>query len=57
MTKTKGVFSSETALIKLLYLVQERSSEKWSRPIANWSLTLQQLSILFGERVKSRLKV
>lgn len=57
VTKTKGVFSSETALVKLLYLVQERISEKWSRPMADWSLTLQQLSILFGERVKSRLKV
>ena len=57
VTKTKGVFSSETALIKLLYLAQERSSEKWSMPLANWSLTLQQLSILFGEQVKSRLKV
>jgi putative transposase len=57
VTKTKGVFSSETALIKLLYLVQERIAGKWSMPLANWSLTLQQLSILFGERVKDRLKV
>jgi transposase-like protein len=57
VTKTKGVFSNEMALIKLLYLVQDRISEKWSMPLANWSLTLQQLSILFGERVKARLKV
>ena len=56
LTKTKSVFPSETALIKLLYLASERISEKWTMPLANWALTLQQLSILFGERIKRHLQ-
>jgi transposase-like protein len=57
VTKTKTVFPNEMALIKLLYLAQERISDKWTVPLTGWGLTLQQLCILFGERVKSRLKV
>ena len=61
LTKTKSVFASEMALVKLLYLVSARISEKWTMPLANmplanWALTLQQLSILFGERIKRHLK-
>lgn len=49
VTKTNGVFPSETALVKLLYLASECISEKWTMPLANWALILQQLSILFEE--------
>lgn len=34
VTKTKSVFPSEMALVKLLYLASERISEKWTMPIA-----------------------
>lgn len=57
VTKTKVVFPNEVALIKLLYLAQERICDKWTVQLTGWGLTLQQLCILFGERVKSRLKV
>lgn len=57
VTKSKGAFSSETALIKLLYLTTQRIIEKWKMPLANWSLTVQQLAILYGERVKPFLRV
>lgn len=57
VTKSKGAFSSETALLKLLYLTTQRILEKWKMPLANWSLTVQQLAILFGDRVKPHLKV
>ena len=51
VTKTKGAFSSDQALLKLLYLVQERICEKWTMPLHNWGLTLSQLYILFEERI------
>lgn len=35
VTKTKGAFSSDDALLKLLYLVQEDITSKWKRPIRN----------------------
>lgn len=57
VTKSKGAFSSETALLKLLYLTTQRIIESWKMPLANWSLTVQQLAILYGDRVKPYLKV
>lgn len=57
VTKSKGAFPSETALLKVLYLTTQRIMEKWTVPLANWALTIQQLSILFGERVRPHLKV
>jgi putative transposase len=51
-TKTKGAFTSEQALIKLLYLVQERITKKWEKPIFNWNSVLAQLSIIFDERLR-----
>jgi putative transposase len=52
VTKTKGAFQSEDALMKLLFLVQENITSKWNKPVHNWNQTLAQLSIIFGERLK-----
>lgn len=56
VTKSKGAFPSESALVKILYLTTQRIIETWTMPLANWSLTVQQLAILFGDRVKPYLK-
>jgi putative transposase len=55
VTKTKGAFTSDNALLKLVYLVVLNISEKWTMPLHNWSLTLSQLYIIFGERLKLHL--
>lgn len=52
VTKTKGAFTSDDALMKLLFLVQEDITAKWQRPVHNWNSTLAQLSIIFGDRLK-----
>jgi transposase-like protein len=52
VTKTKGAFSSENALLKLVYLASLRAMEKWSTPVWNWNITLQKLAIIFGDRIK-----
>ena len=52
VTKSKGAFTSEDALMKLLFLAQENICSKWNRPVHNWNQTLAQLSIIFGERLK-----
>ena len=52
VTKTKGAFTSDNALLKLVYLVVQRVSEKWTMPLRNWSLTLSQLYIMFEDRLK-----
>lgn len=51
ITKTKGAFSSEQALIKLMYLVIKNISKKWTIPIHNWGLAFSQLFIKFGDRI------
>jgi len=57
ITKTKGSFSSELALEKLIFLAIENISKKWNMPFPNWSLTISQLSIRFGNRIKLDLKI
>ena len=51
VTKTKGAFTSDTALLKLVYLVAKNIEKKWTMPIPNWGLTVQQLAVKFGERL------
>lgn len=53
VTKTKGAFTSDMALLKLMYLATRNIEKKWTMPLPNWSITVSQLSIIFGEqRVK-----
>ena len=52
VTKNKGVFPSDTALEKLVYLAYRNIREKWTMPLANWALISQQMAIKFGDRFK-----
>lgn len=52
VTKTKGAFPNDMALLKLIYLATENISKKWTQPLQNWGLTAQQLKIKFGDRMK-----
>jgi len=55
ITKSKGAFPSDQALLKLVYLVYKDIAKKWTKPIPNWGLTAQQLAIHFSERMKLNL--
>lgn len=55
VTKTKGAFTSEQALMKLIYLTTQRIMKKWSSPLQNWSITIQQLAIHFEGRIDLEL--
>ena len=52
VTKNKGVFPSDTALEKLVYLAYRNIRKKWTMPLANWATISQQLAIKFGNRFK-----
>lgn len=52
VTKTKGSFTSDNALMKLLYLVQKDITSKWEKPMHNWNQVLSQLSILYDDRLR-----
>jgi transposase-like protein len=51
VTKNKGVFPGDDALLKLVYLAYKNISKKWTQPLQNWSLTVSQLSIHFEGRL------
>ena len=51
VTKTKGAFPSDMALLKLLYLAQRNIKKKWTMPLANWAVTAQRLAIRFPGRM------
>ena len=55
VTKNKGVFTSDMALLKLIYLATERIQQKWSMPLANWAICASQLKIIFADRMKTDL--
>ena len=51
-TKTKGAFTSENALFKLVFCAIKQITAKWNMPISNWSLAISQLDIYFPDRLK-----
>lgn len=51
VTKTKGAFVSDQALLKVLYLAYKNISKKWRITSQNWGLTLQQLYLIFPDRM------
>ncbi|SKB98874.1 Transposase, Mutator family [Parapedobacter luteus] len=48
VTKTKGAFTSDMALLKLVYLAHRNIKKKWTMPLANWA---QKLAIWFPGRM------
>lgn len=50
VTKTKGAFNSEKAIIKLIYLAVQNAHTRWNGQIFNWSSIRQDLSITFNDR-------
>jgi putative transposase len=56
VTKTKASFTNDMALLKLIYLATRNISKKWTQPLQNWSLTVSQLSIIFGDRLKLKIQ-
>lgn len=49
--KTKGGFPNADATRKLLFLANQNILKKWTNPIFNWALILNQLAIRFQKRL------
>lgn len=52
VTKGKGLFPTDDALLKMLYLVTVDVTRRWTMRVPHWGQILAQLSIYFPERVK-----
>lgn len=55
VTKTKSVFPSDTSLEKMLYLASENVVRKWTQRYRNWDQVLNQLIVLYEERITKYL--
>lgn len=54
-TKSKGAFTSENALVILIYCACQQIMKKWNQPMHNWALIVSQLDIYFQGRLKIEL--
>ena len=50
-TKTKSVFPSDSSLEKMLYLASLNAAKKRIQRYRNWNQILNQLTVLYGERL------
>ena len=51
LTKNRGSFPSDDALMKLFYLALRNISKKWTMPIRDWKAALTRFTIQFEERI------
>lgn len=51
LTKNRGSFPSDDALMKLFYLALRNISQKWTLPIRDWKAALNRFTIQFEERI------
>lgn len=53
ITKSKGAFASDNALLKLAYLAIQNMDKVWNVKIKNWREMLAELIITFEGRISS----
>jgi putative transposase len=51
ITKNRGSFPSDEALLKLFYLALNNISKKWKMPIRDWKAALNRFTIQFEDRM------
>lgn len=52
VTKNRNAFPDDDSVYKIMYLAINNISKKWTMPVRNWGVIINQLSIMFGDRVK-----
>lgn len=56
VTKTKGGFTNDDALIKLVFLAYRDIAKKWEKSISNWAEIISQISIHFADRLDGKIR-
>ena len=52
VTRNRSAFPDDDSVYKIMYLAIGKASQKWTQPIRNWGLAINQFSIVFGDRAK-----
>jgi transposase-like protein len=50
--KGRSAFPQDESILKVLYMGLQHVATKWTQPVPEWKAALNQLVILFGERVQ-----
>ncbi|MCF6206848.1 MAG: IS256 family transposase [Sulfurovum sp.] len=56
ITKSKGGFSNDESLFKLVFLIYQDIAKKWEKSISNWGEIISQFSIHFSERLEGKIR-
>jgi putative transposase len=51
VTNGKAAFPNDSSVMKALFLRTCDLLKKWVKPVANWARVLNQLSVIFGNRI------
>ena len=51
VTKSKGAFTSETAMLKLVFMATMNFQRRWQTSLYNWPNILNQLTIYYEDRI------
>ena len=51
VTKSRGSFPNDEAVMKLFYLALQNISKKWTMPLRDWKPALNRFTIQFEERM------
>ena len=51
ITRNKSSFPDDDSIYKVMYLAIRNASKRWTMPIRNWALAVNQFAILFDKRV------
>ena len=51
-TKNKQSFPADEAVVKSVFLALREATKKWTMPIKQWGIVLNQFLIIFGDRLK-----
>lgn len=51
VTKTKGIYTNEKAILKQVYLATQNIEAKWNGKVYKWSIIRRQLAMYFGDRI------
>lgn len=54
VSKTRGSFPNDEALMKLIYLALRNIEKKWTMPIQNWKAALNRFAIIYENRLPDR---
>jgi len=49
--KTRQSFPNNEAAMKLIFMILQRISKRWTMPIRNWAEALNQFAVIYGDRV------